>query len=484
MNGLAVICILAVVVLFIIFACCVKWYQKCPSDRIMVIYGKTGGRAPSRCVHGGAKFVWPIFQDFGYISLRPLQIEVNLGNALCKQNIRINVPSVFTVGVSTDPEIMGNASERLFGQTPDAISDLAKDIIFGQLRLVIASMTIEEINADRETFLRAVEDNVAEELKKIGLELLNVNITDITDESGYIEAIGKRAASEAINRARIDVAEEERKGNTGAAEAVKQQRIAVSMAEAAAAAGEADADRDRRVAVKQADAAATKGENLSAIEIAKSNAQRAEEEAEAHRRAEAARQIAEAQIEQAKFGAEAEAQKARAKMEEERQRADVIVEAEIQRSKIEIAAEAEAEKRRREANGEADAIFAKLAAEAKGNFEILNAKANGYKAIVEACRGADAAGKLLLIEKLQEIVALQTEAIRNIRIDKVTVWDTGAGSGGKTGTADFLSGLVKSIPPLQDVAKMAGVELPDYLGRVKESEKPAPEAEAKAEAKA
>ena len=480
MNGVAVLCILAVVVLFIIFACCVKWYQKCPSDRIMVIYGKTGGRAPSRCVHGGAKFVWPIFQDFGYISLRPLQIEVNLGNALCKQNIRINVPSVFTVGVSTDPEIMGNASERLFGQTPDAISDLAKDIIFGQLRLVIASMTIEEINADRETFLRAVEDNVAEELKKIGLELLNVNITDITDESGYIEAIGKRAASEAINRARIDVAEEERKGNTGAAEAVKQQRIAVSMAEAAAAAGEADADRDRRVAVKQADAAATKGENLSAIEIAKSNAQRAEEEAEAHRRAEAARQIAEAQIEQAKFGAEAEAQKARAKMEEERQRADVIVEAEIQRSKIEIAAEAEAEKRRREANGEADAIFAKLAAEAKGNFEILNAKANGYKAIVEACRGADAAGKLLLIEKLQEIVALQTEAIRNIRIDKVTVWDTGAGSGGKTGTADFLSGLVKSIPPLQDVAKMAGVELPDYLGRVKESEKP--EAEAKAEA--
>ncbi|MBQ4106263.1 MAG: flotillin family protein [Lentisphaeria bacterium] len=471
MEGLTVICVLAVVVLFIIMACCVKWYQKCPSDRIMVIYGKTGGKAPSRCVHGGAKFVWPIFQDYGYISLRPLQIEVNLGNALCKQNIRINVPSVFTVGVSTKPEVMGNASERLFGQTPDAIAELAKDIIFGQLRLVIASMTIEEINADRETFLRAVEDNVAEELKKIGLELLNVNITDITDESGYIEAIGKRAASEAINRARIDVAEEERKGNTGAAEAVKQQRIAVSMAEAAAAAGEADADRDRRIAVKQADAAATQGENLSAIEIAKSNALRAEEEAEAHRRAEAARKIAEAQIEQAKFGAEAEAQKARARMEEERQRADVIVEAEIQRNKIEIAAEAEAEKRRREARGEADAIFAKLEAEAKGNFEILNAKANGYKAIVAACDNADAAGKLLLIEKLQEIVALQTEAIRNIRIDKVTVWDNGSGTGGKTGTADFLSGLVKSIPPLQDVAKMAGVELPDYLGRVKEDEK-------------
>ncbi len=484
LPGVALLIAVLLVILFILVLTFISRYKKCPPDQIMVIYGKTGGQRAGRCIHGGAAFIWPVIQDYGFVSLRPMQLDVNLQNALCRQNIRINVPSVFTVGISTDESLMGNAANRLLGLRQESIADLAKDIILGQLRLVIASMTIEQINADRETFLRNVEENVADELNKIGLHLLNVNITDITDESGYIEAIGKRAASEAINRARIDVAEEERKGNTGAAEAVKQQRIAVSMAEAAAAAGEADADRDRRVAVKQADAAATKGENISAIEIAKSNAQRAEEEAEAHRRAEAARQIAEAQIEQAKFGAEAEAQKARAKMEEERQRADVIVEAEIQRSKIEIAAEAEAEKRRREANGEADAIFAKLAAEAKGNFEILNAKANGYKAIVEACRGADAAGNLLLIEKLQEIVALQTEAIRNIRIDKVTVWDTGAGSGGKTGTADFLSGLVKSIPPLQDVAKMAGVELPDYLGRIKETEKPASEAEAKAEKKA
>ena len=174
----------AAIVVLAVFLSLVKCYRKCPSDKIMVIYGKTGGHEASKCIHGGAKFVWPIFQDYGFISLRPLQITVNLDNALCKQNIRINVPSVFTVGVSTEPEIMGNAAERLFGQSPEAISELAKDIIFGQLRLVIASMMIEEINADRETFLRAVEANVAEELKKIGLVLLNVNITDITDESG------------------------------------------------------------------------------------------------------------------------------------------------------------------------------------------------------------------------------------------------------------------------------------------------------------
>ncbi len=460
---ISLLCVAAVLVLFLSWA---KWYRKCPSDRIMVIYGAFLNRGASQCIHGGARFVWPVFQDYGYISLRPLQIEALLTNALCKQNIRISVPSVFTVGVSTKPEIMGNAADRLFGQLPEAIGELAKDIVFGQLRLVIASMTIEEINADRETFLRAVEDNVSEELKKIGLELLNVNITDITDESNYIAAIGKRAAAEAINRAKIDVAEEERKGSIGAANADREQRIAVSKAEAEAASGEANADRDRRVAVKQADSTATQGENLSAIEIAKSNALRLEQEAEAFRRAEAARQIAQAQIEQAKFEAEALAQVSRAKMETERQRAEIIVPAEINRQQIEIAADAEAEKLRREAKGEADAIFARLEAEARGNFEVLKAKGDGYRMIIESCQDSDAAAKMLLIEKLEEIVSLQAEAIKNIKIDKVTVWDSGR-TDGKTGTANFLSGMVQSLPPLQDVAQMAGVELPEFLGRVK-----------------
>jgi flotillin len=347
---------------------------------------------------------------------------------------------------------------------------LAKDIIFGQLRLVIASMTIEEINADRETFLRAVEANVTEELNKVGLELLNVNITDITDESGYIEAIGKRAASEAINKAKVDVAEENRKGSIGQAEAEKAQRVAVAKANAEAISGEASAERDRRIAVKQADAAAVEGENISKIDIAKSDATRSEQEAEAFRRAETAKKVAEAQIQKAHYEAEQVAQSARAEMEKERQRAEIIVPAEISKQRVEIAAEAEAEKRRREAKGEADAIFAKLDAEARGNYEILKAKGEGFSKIIASCNNsADAASKMLLIEKLQDIVALQTEAIKNIKIDKVTVWDGGnKDAGGKTSTANFLSGMMQSLPPLHDVANMAGIDLPGYLGKVQQ----------------
>jgi flotillin len=457
--------------LFAFFVIVMIWasrYKKCPSDRIMVIYGKTSGKDAAKCIHGGAKFIIPVIQDYGFLSLRPLQIEVNLGNALCKQNIRINVPSIFTIGISTDPLIMGNAAQRLFGLTPDAISALARDIIFGQLRLVIASMTIEEINTDRETFLKNVENNVAAELNKVGLELLNVNITDITDESGYIEAIGKKAASEAINRAKIDVAEQVKLGSIGEAEANKLQRISVAKNDADAQTGEANASRDRRISVKQADSEAVNGENISAIEIAKSNAIRSEQEAEAFRKAESAKRIAEAQIEKAHFEAEQQAQTSRANMEREKQRAEVIVPAEISKQQIEIAAEAEAEKTRREAKGQADAKFALLQAEGRGNYEILKAKASGFQEIIKSCNNdSDAASKMLLIEKLESIVQLQTEAIKNIKIDKVTVWEGGQNAGGKTSTANFLSGMMQSLPPLHDVASMAGIDLPGYLGKVK-----------------
>ena len=479
-GGFAVLIAALLVILFILVITFISRYKKCPPDQIMVVYGKTGKQRASRCIHGGAAFIWPVIQDYGFVSLRPMQLDVNLQNALCRQNIRINVPSVFTVGISTDESLMGNAANRLLGLRQESIADLAKDIILGQLRLVIASMTIEQINADRETFLRIVEENVADELNKIGLHLLNVNITDITDESGYIDAIGKRAAAEAINKARVDVAEEERKGGIGEAEARKVQRIAVSEAEAQAQTGEANADRERRVAVKQAEAAAIEGENISAINIAKSNAVRAEQEAAAYQAAEAAKRVAEAMIRKADFEAEQQAQAARAKMEEEKQRAETIVAAKIDKEQRIIDAEAEAAKIETEAKGQAAAIFAKYDAEARGNFEVLKAKGDGYRKIIESCgNDANAAAKMLLVEKLEEIVKLQTEAISNIKIDKVTVWDSPNGrADGKSSTAGFLSGMMQSLPPIHDVAAMAGIDLPKYLGEMKDAAaKDAPAAE-------
>ncbi len=450
--GWIIFIIVAVILLFTTFIAILARYKKCPSDRILVVYGRVGrgsdgGQRSAKCVHGGAAFIWPLIQDYSFLSLTPMSITVDLTNALSKQNIRIDVPSRFTVGISTEPGIMQNAAERLLGLGLKEIEELAKDIIFGQLRLVVATMDIEEINTDRDLFLEAVSSNVESELKKIGLRLINVNVTDINDESGYIEALGKEAAAKAINDARKSVAEKDRDG----------------------AIGEALAQKDQRVSVAEANSQAIEGENTAKITIANSDALRREREAEALRRATAAEKVQTAKALEEAYAAEEAAEKQRASREQASKEADIIVKAEIDKRKVEIDAEAEAEKYRRIAKGEADAIFQKMEAQARGISEVLTKQAEGFKQIIGAADGdADAAVRMMIADKMEEIVKVQVEAIKNLKIDKVTVWDSGDGKGASS-TSNFLSGLMKSIPPMNDLFNMAGMQLPEYLGKEKEA---------------
>jgi len=435
--------VVAIVVIIVVFMFSMfRRYKRCPSDQILVVYGKTGGTGSSKCIHGGASFIWPIIQDYIFLDLTPISIEVNLTNALSKQNIRVNVPSRFTIGISTDPSIMQNAAERLLGLSLDAIKDLAQEIIFGQLRLVVASMDIEEINTDRDKFLSHITHSVEAELKKVGLKLINVNITDIHDESGYIEALGKEAAAKAINDAKISVSQKDRDGSIGEAQAVQDQRIQVAAA----------------------NAKAVQGENLAKIEIANSNASRRSREAEAEKIAIASEKVQSANALEEAYAAEQTAEMARASREEATQRADIIVPASIDKQKVEIDAEAEAEQIRRIAKGEADSIFMRKEAEAKGLFEILTKQAQGLDKIVKAAGNDSKDAVLLLIaDKLPELVKTQAEAIKNIKIDKITVWEGGQGKDGKTSTSNFISGMYQSVPPLQQMFNMAGMDLPKYL---------------------
>lgn len=446
----------------------VSRYKRCPSDRILVIYGKTGSGS-AKCLAGGAAFVWPVIQDWEYLDLTPISIDVDLRGALSKQNIRVNVPSRFTVAVSNEEGIMINAAERLLGKSMDEIRDIAKDIIFGQLRLVVATMDIEEINSDRDKFLTNVASNVGSELRKIGLTLINVNVTDIQDESGYIEALGKEAAAKAINEAKVRVAEKERTGSIGEAEALMDKRIQVSAADAKAKIGEADAQ-----------ASATDGENLALVKIAQSNAERREKEAEALRQATAAEKIASARSLEEAYAAEQKAEEARAKREMATREADTIVQAEIAKRQKEIMAEAEAEQTRRLAKGEADAIYLMKEAEARGIFEVLEKQAMGFQKVVAAAGGNSRDAVLMLIaDKLEELVKTQVEAIKNIKIDKVTVWEGGQHQEGEgNSTSKFISGLYKSVPPMNDLFNMAGMDLPAYLGKKsEEGHQPEPEAD-------
>ncbi|PKM95076.1 MAG: flotillin [Firmicutes bacterium HGW-Firmicutes-1] len=448
------ILVLIIVITLLVFGTIVALfarYKKCPSDKILVVYGKVGRNSEgehksAKCIHGGAAFIWPIIQSYHFLSLTPISIVVNLTGALSKQNIRIDVPSRFTVGVSTEPGVMQNAAERILALKQEEIEELSKDIIFGQLRLVVATMDIEEINTDRDKFLAAVSRNVETELKKIGLRLINVNVTDIKDESAYIEALGKEAAAKAINDAKKTVAEKNRDGSIG----------------------EANAQRDQRIQVAEANSLAVQGENESRVVIANSEALRREKEAEALRIATAAEKVQSAKALEEAYKSEEQAEKARASLEKATKEADVIINAEIDKRRAEISAEADAEQLRRRARGEADAIYSKMEAEARGIQEILSKQAAGFKAIVSASGGnAEDAIKLIIADKLEDLVKTQVEAIKNIKIDKITVWDSAGSEQNGTSTSNFLAGLMKSIPPMNDLFNMAGMDLPKYLGNEK-----------------
>ncbi|MEM6458786.1 MAG: SPFH domain-containing protein [Planctomycetota bacterium] len=503
--GPLILITVVVLVVFAAFAFVVKRYKRCPSNRILVIYGKVGGARAAKALHGGGTFVWPVIQDWAFLSLEPMTIDIELTSALSKKNIRVAVPSTFTIGISTEPDIMNNAAERLLGLREQEIAAQARDIILGQMRLVIATLTIEEINQDREKFLDLVNKNVNFELNKIGLYMINVNIRDITDESGYIEALGKKAAAEAINQAKIDTAQADREGAIGTANADKErevsvaaqvaesnmgqkqaerdQRIRVAALEAEGISGEADAQReqeiaiaqqnalaiqgkkqaeaDQRIKVAELEATSVEGENKSKASMAAYEATLAEARAEARRRGDVALANASRDV----LAAEKDEELAR--MEKE-----VIAREMIERQQVEINAEAEAERVRRVAKGEADAVLAKYNAEAEGLKKVLDAKAEGYHNLIEACAARpDLAPSLLIIEKLPELVAEQVKAISNLKIDKITVWDSGAKNGEQTGsTGQFLNGLIGSLPPIHELADQAGIDLPEVLGKVKKPE--------------
>lgn len=463
---------------------CISRYRMCPPDRILVVFGKVGEGQSSKCYHGGSTFVLPIIQNYSYLDLSPINIDVPLKGALSSQNIRVDVPSAFIVAVSTEPGIMENAATRLLNRDANEVRQLATEIIMGQMRVVIAGMTIEEINSNREKLIAGITSGVEVELHKVGLKLINANITDIRDASGYIEALGKEAASRAINDAYVKVALETQRGEIGKAEAQREQAIRVASAQASAIAGENEAKQ----------------------RVAESNASLSVKQAEMNRLAEVAAKVQAAQALQEAYVAEKEAELTRANREKASQEADVLVKAEIDKRRRVIEAEATAEVTRANQRGQADSFViqkkgesegiaavaqgeanavlvkkkaegegialvgageasgtrAKLLAEAEGTRAILEGKAQGFERLVAASAGSlDGANRLLVTEQLVKIVELQTGAISNLKFDKVVVM-----GGGKDGASvgGFVQNLIKDTLPLHEMGKSVGLDLPKILG--------------------
>jgi flotillin len=496
----------------------VSRYKRCPANRVLVISGKVAGGQSARVISGGGAFVWPVVQQADFLSLLPLQIDINLTDALSLENIRVRVPSQVTVAIGDTEEYQQNAAARILGVTPSEVGGLAMNIIFGQMRQVIASMKIEDINRDRDQFRANIEHALEPELKKIGLKLINVNIKDLNDESGYIEAIGREAGARAVQKARGDVAVQEKLGeiavasatqekeiavaeanrsreigvamavrdtavkvaeldketavarkqaefqrDSSIAQADQERRITVASADAEAIKGEAVAAQARRVAVASANALAIEGETQSQARVAAAQAELQVREAESFEIGETRKRVALAKVQESESRALALAATADGERIEAKRRAELEAPAKAERAKRIVEADASAESRRIEAIGEASAIFAKLEAEARGEYEKLAKKADGLARIVEACGGADQAYQLLMLEHMDHLANTAANAIANIKLDKVVIWGGGGNAGSdSTGVSNFVRDLAGTVPPvLQMLRDIGGIRVND-----------------------
>lgn len=450
-------------------------YKRCPSNKILVVFGRAGeGSKSARCYHGGGAFVWPVFQDYAYLSLSPMKLPIILKNALTSQGVQVNIGSNFTIAIENESSGMQLASERLLGLNSEQIGSMAAEIIIGQLRSAVGTMTVNEIISGREKFLSAVNTEVAQELKKVGIHLINANIESIADEKGYIEALGKAETARVVNEAMIQVAEQERVGAEGVSSAERQKTVTVANNEAESVNGRKEAEAKTRIFVQKREAEAAQGENDSAAAIAESVSKKKIRETEAERlaqtaRASAEKSVAEAQIESEKAKLRA-SEVVREQIDKEKEEVmahkaasvkKIAADAEVYQ--IQALAQANRNRVEAEAEGEATAIRVRKEAEAEGDRAILMAKAEGMSAFVQAC-GDDpqAAAQMMLIERMPELTEKLASAISGIKIDKIAILNGGKEGGGNS-LSSITHDMVKSVPTLHLIADTLGIKLPSML---------------------
>ena len=387
-------------------------YRKCKSDELLVVYGKTGSHKEkvSECdakgnlvdreveiktakvYHGGAAFVWPIIQGYEVMSMQPIQLNLVLKNALSAQNIRVTIPTTVTVAISQEPLIMQNAANRLLGADDDVKESLISDIVYGQMRLVIASMTIEELNSDRDKFLAQARDNINTELNKLGLYLMNINISDIQDAAQYIDNLGKKEETKARAQSQADIAEEEKKGAIQIAQTTREKEIAIAAATKEQETIVAETNREKEVAI----AKTTKEKETQLAEQHKE-----QQIAVAEQRKEREIGVATAQTEEAFKVAEQEALRA-AKAEAAKAESEALRKAAAKTEK----AKAEAERVAGTSKVKAEVIIpaekakekAKIEAEAVKSVAILEAEAEAAKIL----KAADSLKQIITGKKPEE----------------------------------------------------------------------------------
>lgn len=351
-------------------------YRRSAPDELLVVFGKAGkvtndeGKTivtPSKIIQGGGAFVWPIIQDFKKMSMKPIQIKVTV-DGIDSQAIPMHLPVVLTTAISQDKIIQQNAATRFLSATPTEIEKQISEILIGETRAIMATMLIEEINADRNTFLGKVRESLEQELTKVGYDVTNINISEITDDADYIKNLGKKAETKARANAEADIAEQTKQGNIKIANTKKEEEIAV-----------ADAEREKQVQVNQ-----TKQEQE--VKVAEINREKQIKLAEAEKERESGVAVQEAEKAARIAEAQADAESNKAKAMARQVAAVAAAEADAESKKAEF----EATQTKNIAKAEADAEAAQNEAEALKQVRIAKAKQEQEAETIKATQEKEA----------------------------------------------------------------------------------------------
>lgn len=402
-------------------------YRRSAPDELLVVFGKAGhvktndGKnisTPSKIIQGGGTFVWPIIQDFKKMSMKPIQMKVTV-DGIDSQAIPMHLPVVLTTAISQDKIIQQNAATRFLSASPTEIEKQISEILIGETRAIMATMLIEEINADRNTFLGNVRESLEQELRKVGYELTNINISEITDDANYISNLGKKAATKAQANAEADIAEQTKQGNVKIANTKKEESIAVAQAERDKEINVNHAKQEQEIKVAEIERdkqiKLSEAEKDRESEVASLNAVKVSNIAKAHADAESKKAEYEAEqtknIAKAEADAEASQNEAEAQMQVRIAKAQQEQEAEtIKATQEKEAKAAEYESNKRQIKAEQDKLAG--VAEQKAKIDVAKARAEAGKAEAESVKISETA-------KVEADMAIKkTQQERQLEVNK------------------------------------------------------------------
>jgi flotillin len=429
-----------------------------------------------RTVTGGRTVRVPIIEKVQWLSLGTLPLEISVQDAYSKGNVPLAVQAVANVKIASTPEaVFNNAVERLLGKGQDEIERLARETLTGNLRGVLAKLTPEEVNEDRLGFARHLSEEADHDLKKLGLQLDVLKIQHVSDKVGYLQAIGERATAEALRDAEIAKAAAIAETRRKQAEATQLAEVASAMAEAEVKKQQAEARKMAAVAEADADAAIkqrqAQAKQLSLIADAQAEAEIKKQQAAARQfadvaQAEADVKISEARnrlrLRQAELNRESETAEKVARVTAERAETEAKTaleerRVEMERTRLQADVVQPAEAARLAAEAEARASAAPIMEQGRAQAEVLSML---YAQIQKA---GDAGLQVFLAEKLPALLGIATSAMQDVKIDRLTVIDGGAGDGVANAATQKVNA---SLRALKQVAGAMGLDLEHFVRRI------------------